>query len=113
MHTRTAHPDQVDQTPGRYDVADGGVYIRVGDQEIAVTARTKDDDDVVHESILRAQTVVTALRDSADAALRELEAMLICGGCDGAKGQAAGPDGWVDCPTCHGSGRRTAAEIAA
>jgi hypothetical protein len=74
--TRTATADKVDQIPGRYEVTDGGVYIRVGDTEIAVTSRRLDDDDVTRESLLRARKVVQNLIDGGLGAVAELDAAL-------------------------------------
>jgi hypothetical protein len=109
-HTRTARPDKIDEIPGRYDVADGGVYIQIGDQAIAITSRSEDP-DAMHESLLRSRRVVQNLLDGSRDALAEIDAAIVdlgteCATCGGARGQAvAGPREWEDCPTCFGKGR--------
>jgi hypothetical protein len=75
MMTRRPMTSAVAEIPGRYDVADGGVYVRIGDQEIAVTS-TGGAVDAKHESLLLAIQVVETLADGADAALTELRAAL-------------------------------------
>lgn len=110
QRTRVPAATAVDERPGRYDVADGGVYVMIGDQEIAVTSPKPDDDDRTHESLLRARAVLQALADNAPAALAEIDAVLAalgvtCPRCDGSKIQTTGPESEVDCPACDGSGR--------
>jgi excinuclease UvrABC ATPase subunit len=109
MMTRTANPAAVDDIPGTFDVADGGVYVRIGDLEIAVTSRKPDDPITTYESVQRAIRTVTALGDSAEKALVELHGVLNhlgmpCTECAGIGVQAVhGPREEADCPHCGGT----------
>lgn len=107
---RTADPASIDDNPGSFEVTDGGVYVKIGDIEVAAVSPDMDDPDRTSESILRAIKIVESLQHGSAAALAELHAALAlegveCPVCEGSKGSENWRREWIDCPRCEGSGR--------
>lgn len=106
-------PDFTDAQPALVEATDGGVYVRVGDVELAIVPPDQADPDRTFRYAVEAHNALAELLTQLPAALLDLDALVAdlgmpCHDCrGGGKRKVPGAFGsdWKVCVTCKGVGQ--------